>query len=57
MKLEPTWTESQQKQQTQSKQFLHADHWIEILKSREHDEHIRFVVRLRIGPDTASLMD
>ena len=39
------------------KQFLHLDHWIENPKSREHDEHIWFVVRLRIGPVTASLTD
>ena len=39
------------------KQFLHLDHWIENPKSREHDEHIWLVVKLRIGPVTASLTD
>ena len=37
------------------KQFLHPDHWIWNLKSREHDEHIYFVLRPRIGPVTVSL--
>ena len=57
MKWEPTWMESQQKQEAQSKTVLHLDHWIDIPKSREHDEHIWFVVRLRIVPVTASLTD
>ena len=29
------------------KQFLNLDHWIQYPKSREHDEHTWFVVRLR----------
>ena len=37
------------------KQFLHLDHWIQIPKYREHDKHIWFVVRLRIGPVAVSL--
>ena len=37
------------------KQFLHLDHWIQILKSRECNKHIWFVVRLRTGPVAASL--
>ena len=37
------------------KQFLNSDHWIQNPKSREYNEHTWFVVRLRIGPVTASL--
>ena len=37
------------------KHFLHPDHWIQNPKSREHDKHIWFVVRLRIGTVAASL--
>ena len=36
------------------KQFLYPDHWIQP-KSREHDKHIWFVVRLRFGPVVESL--
>ena len=39
------------------KHFLHLDHWIENPKSMTCNEHIWFVVRLRIGPITASLTD
>ena len=56
MKREPTQTESGQKQQTQSKAVpTSMDHWIENPKSKDHNEHIWFVVRLSIGPVTASL--
>ena len=54
-KLEPSQTESQQMQQTQSKAVLHLDDWIQSPKSKKHDKHIWSVVRLRIGPVTASL--
>ena len=37
MEWEPTQMESQQKQQI-LKQFLHLDHWTQILKSRKHDK-------------------
>ena len=37
------------------KQFLHLHHWTENQKSRECNEHIWFVVKLRIGPVTAFL--
>ena len=39
------------------KQFLNLNHWIQNPKSREHNEHTWFVVRLRIGPGTASLQE
>ena len=37
------------------KQFLNPDHWIQNPKSREHNKHMQFVVRIRIGPVTSSL--
>ena len=37
------------------KQFLHPDHWINVLQSRECDMYRWSVVRLRFGPVAASL--
>ena len=53
MKWEHTWMESQKKQQVPSKAVPESGS--SDTKSREHDEHTWFVVRLRIGPVTASL--
>ena len=52
MKQEPTQMESQQKQQAPSKAVGYK-----YPKSRECDEHTWFIVRLRIGPVTASLKE
>ena len=57
MKWEPTWMESQQKQQAPSKAVPQLEHWIQIPKSRECNEHTWFVVRLRLGPATPSLKE
>ena len=51
---EPMWTESQQKQQIQSRAVLHLDHWTSP-KSREHNRDICSVVGLRFGPVAKSL--
>ena len=55
MKWEPTWTESQQKQQTQSNTVPASGSLDSNSKSRECDKHIWFVVRLGIGPVATSL--
>ena len=57
MKWEPTWMESQQKQQAKSKAVPTSGSLVENPKSRECDEHMWFVARFRIEPVTASLTD
>ena len=59
MKQEPTWMESQQKQKAQLKAVPTSRSLDRKPQIQGHDEHIWFVVRLRIGPVavTASLTD
>ena len=54
MNWKPTWKESQQKQQTQSKAVPASRSLDTNSKSREHNKCIWFVVRLRIRPVAAS---
>ena len=57
MKQELTWMEVNRSNKHHQKQSLHPDHWIQYPKSRQCNEHTWFVVRLRIGPVTASLKE
>ena len=49
MKWEPIGQRVNRSNKHSQKQFLHPDHWIEIPKSREHDEHIWFEADLGLN--------